>query len=100
VGIRDRIRRLGRDIDPLRWDLTCPECGWRTLIYGDLPMDLMVIDWTMGAFGQPPSGTDKKVLELFNHEHPAEAFVEKRSGLPLSDPKVSGMSHMTTGSGD
>jgi len=82
---RAQLRRLERDAFGERTDLVCPECGWEVTVYGDVLVDMIVLDWRAGT-GRPlkyasehaPFAAHKSMGELFNHEHPYEDFVEKR----------------------
>ena|SRR5215212_1204064 len=96
MGFRDRLKRLSRETDDVRWDLRCPECGWEITLLGDVPVDLIVHGWEQS---QPESGRassakrlDPNLAKLAEHRHDPEDFIEKRSGLPLYHPAVSGMS--------
>jgi len=95
MGLKGRLRRIERDSAPFRWELKCPECGREVTLFGDVPMGLMVLDWEAHQPEGVRSCADEKLLELFQHEHDPQNFIEKRSGLPLSDPAVSGMRQMT-----
>jgi hypothetical protein len=92
MGLRDRIRRLQRESGSDRWDLVCPECGWEVTLYGDVPIDLLVYDWEQGytgeTYGPPPHPL---LVELAEHEHPANNFVDKTSELNIHHPSVSGI---------
>lgn len=91
-GLRREVEKLKKKIGSHRWDLRCPECGWEIALYGDVPVDLIVYEWEQGVPRQQrgPSSVPPGVVALCEHDHPAGEFIEKRSGLPLSDPVVSG----------
>jgi hypothetical protein len=99
MALRDRIRRLSRDNEDEKWELRCPVCGWETTIYGDVHVDLIVLDWHkyqwehgVKGYRDPKEAYHPSLVELAEHEHDEEFdFVEKRSGLNLYNPAVSGM---------
>jgi hypothetical protein len=91
---RGRLRRLERETEGERMTLVCPICGWEATVYGDPAVDLIVLDWKQHQQQTDEHSDfrpDPAVVELFAHEHPAEDFLEKRSGLPLYSREVSGM---------
>jgi hypothetical protein len=96
VGHKDKVKRLERVFGEERWDLVCSECGWETTVFGDMHLDLVVLDWEASQPVDSPGehstfSPHPSVVELANHEHPAEAFIEKKSGLNIYDPSLSGM---------
>jgi hypothetical protein len=87
LSLRSRLNRLERDAK--WWDLVCPVCGWRVILYGDVPLQLLALDWAEAQPEGRGADWDPNLLALAHHEHPARDFVEKRSGQPLS--AVSGL---------
>jgi hypothetical protein len=82
---RNKLKRLERQAEGSKWDLRCPECGWEITCYGDVALQLIVLDWNRASRAADPA-----LLVLLDHEHPAGDLIEKKSGLPLAD--VSGIS--------
>ena len=89
---KGRLRHLERETEGARWDLVCPECGWEIVVYGDAPIDLIVIEWSQGVdsetHGPPPHPS---LVKLAEHEHDPFNFVERTSGLPWMSREVSGL---------
>jgi hypothetical protein len=89
---------LRRQVDKLnrtsleKWELKCPECGWEITVYGDVPLDLILYQYReMTGAEDPGKGYDPSLKELVEHEHDANLFLEKRSGLWMYEQSVSGM---------
>jgi hypothetical protein len=95
--VRSRIKRLERNTEDEKMDLRCPECGWKITVFGDPPLDLIVYRWQQGqpnseqSYGPSFATMHPSLERLAEHEHPAEDFLEMRSGLPLYSREVSGM---------
>jgi hypothetical protein len=85
VGLRDRIRRLSREGGSDKWELRCPVCGWEITCYGDVPLDLIALDWERSQPEPNLTGYHPDLLRLAEHEHDPEDFIDKRSGLPLAE---------------
>jgi hypothetical protein len=90
-GLRREVEKLKKKGGRGRWDLRCPECGWEITLYGDVPVNLIVLDWELSQDGALAETVDPNLAKLAAHEHDPDAFVDKKSGLPLSDPAVSGI---------
>jgi hypothetical protein len=106
-GLRREVEKLKKKSGSNRWDLRCPVCGWETTLYGDLTVDLLVLEWEAAEYDVETDKVtynkeanlesyDPNLLKLFWHEHHYNDFIEKRSGLPLSDPTISGISQAPT----
>jgi hypothetical protein len=92
MGLRDRLKRLERESSSERWALICPECGWEITVYGDVPLDLIVYQWhEMAGDENPGKGYHPSLTKLVEHEHDANLFLEKKSGLWMYEQSVSGM---------
>ena len=85
-SLERQLKKLEDGAGLRRLELRCPECGWETTVHGDPALGLIVLD-----YDPEPAGIDPATVELFKHEHDAWSFIEKRSGLPLEDPAVSGI---------
>jgi hypothetical protein len=83
VRIETRLEKLERRADVTRFDLTCPECGQRFMLYAD-PLDILTAEWVLRA-GGGSSGMGEDVDTVVAHEHNPWDFVEKRSGLPFGE---------------
>ena len=91
--LRRRLRSLEKEKEGDRWELVCPECGWGITVYGDVPLDLIVYQWEeLAGDEDPPNGYDPSLTKLVEHEHDANLFLEKKSGLWMYEQSVSGMS--------
>ena len=66
-----------------RFDLTCPECGGRFVLYGD-PLDVLTAEWALRA-GDDSFNPGEDVRTVAGHEHDPWRFIEKRSGLPFGE---------------
>jgi hypothetical protein len=95
---RDRVKRLEKKREGNRTELTCPQCGWEITVHGDVTLAMLLYDWTKyqwdhgrREYGHPTEGLHPSLVELLGHEHDADDFIEKRSGLNLFDPTISGM---------
>jgi hypothetical protein len=97
MGLRRWVKRLERETEGEKMNLRCPECGWEITVFGDPPLDLIVYRWQQGqpkseeSHGPSFATTHPSLARLAEHEHRAEDFLEKHSGLPLFSKEVSGM---------
>jgi hypothetical protein len=67
-------------------------CGWEITLHGDVPLDLIVLDWEDSQPEEAPLRELHPALaELADHPHDPTSFVEKTSGLNLYHPSISGM---------
>jgi hypothetical protein len=89
-GLRREVEKLKKS-GAGRWDLRCPECGWEIALYGDVPLDLIVYQWEEMSGDENPKGYDPSLAKLVEHEHDANLFLEKKSGLWMYEQSVSGM---------
>ena len=78
------MRRLERESSLERQDLVCPVCGWEITVFGDWWVDHIVMQWEEGYQGDPSEdehstfSPHENTIKFYNHEHPAEDFVQKR----------------------
>jgi hypothetical protein len=94
MALRGRLKRLEQEREGKRWELLCPECGWEITVRGDVPLDLVVYQWEEGSEAgdvNPGKGYDPNLTKLIEHEHDANLFLEKKSGLWMYEQSVSGM---------
>ena len=95
---RDRVKRLEKKAEGNRTELVCPACGWEITVYGDVWVDVIIYDWEKyqwdhghREYGHPTEGLHPSLVRLLDHEHNPGEFIEKKSGLSLYHPTVSGM---------
>jgi hypothetical protein len=85
MGLRDKLKRLERNAQGGRWELRCPACGWEITCQGDVPLNLILLDWEQSQPEPNLTGYHPDLLRLASHEHDPEDFIDKRSGLPLAE---------------
>jgi hypothetical protein len=74
-----RLEKLERQSGVQRYDLTCPVCGLRLMIFGDAPLDLMTAQWIIHTGSESEHFRPGAALwELAKHEHAPWQFVERR----------------------
>jgi hypothetical protein len=92
MELKDKLRRLEREVESQRATLVCPECGEEFTAYGDVALEYVVYAWTKEA---PEHAhyreTPEDIQRLFDHEHDPSTFVEKASGLPFLGKEVCGV---------
>lgn len=88
---RGRLRRLEEAAKGETMTLVCPECGAEFVVYGDVPIEFIVHQWTTETGEEGHHETPESILRVFAHEHDPGAFLEKGSGLPFLSREVSGI---------
>jgi hypothetical protein len=89
--VRSRIKRLEREIESERMVLVCVVCGKQFVAYGDVALECIAYGWSKDSGEKGYHKTPEDIKQLFQHEHGLETFVEKTSGLPLMDQRVTGL---------
>jgi hypothetical protein len=94
-GLRRKLETLQEKSGYQRMTLVCPECDAEFVAYGDLALELIVLDWQMGQDEESASSghhkTPEDILRIYNHEHDTYALIEKTTGLPWTSREVSGI---------
>jgi hypothetical protein len=91
MGLRDKLRCLERETEGKRMMLVCPECGEEFVAYGDVALECIAYGWSKESGEKGYRETPEDIKQLFEHEHGLETFVEKTSGLPFVDRRVTGL---------
>jgi hypothetical protein len=91
MGLRDKLRRLEREAEGKSMTLVCPECGEEFVAYGDVALECIAYGWSKESGEKGYRETPEDIKQLFEHEHGLETFVEKTSGLPFMDRRVTGL---------
>jgi hypothetical protein len=71
--------------------LVCVVCGEQFVAYGDVALECIAYGWSKDSGEKGYRETPEDIKQLFEHEHSLETFVEKTSGLPFMDRRVTGL---------
>jgi hypothetical protein len=91
MDLRGRLEKLERETEGELTSLLCPECGQEFICRGDVAVEYILHEWSKGTGDEGYHKTPEDMLPIFEHEHDANAIVEKRSGLPFLSKEVSGL---------
>lgn len=91
MDLRGRLKRLERKTEGEITTLLCPECGEEFTVHGDVAVEYIVYEWSKVTGERGYHEVPENMLRVFQHEHDASTFVEKRSGLPFLSREVSGI---------